>query len=354
MTTNELKELLDAFLERWHPADIQEMTLEDYVGLGNKDTFCQWVETKTRMLGSIKGMTSIKFGIYERKDPNKKPKNYENDKKYSWLRGYGQNCNDAFFNVKSDIIKIVDFAQKGQFDKIDETLLPDLFKWKVAFLFSNERLIPIYKRTVLFKIANHFGLKTNRKTKISEIQNLMISEKPANQNVYDYMRELYDQFGRGKEKEIITGKQSQQPRKRQGRRKRQGSTNRNTESQNRTVTRSYIAEQKHNKIQEELQKQLAEKYGDDNVILEENYVDVKLIQPDYLCFYEVKSSSFASECIKEALGQILLYAHYDEDERKKKIYVVGQYPATEQDKIYIEFVKDNLSLEFDYLNVNIE
>ena len=270
------------------------------------------------------------------------------------MRGYGQNCNDTFFNVKSDIIKIVDFAQKGQFDKIDEILLPDLFKWKVAFLFSNERLIPIYKRTVLFKIANHFGLKTNRKTKISEIQNLMISEKPANQNVYDYMRELYDQFGRGKEKEIITGKQSQQPRKRQGRRKRKGSTNRNTESQNRTVTRSYIAEQKHNKIQEELQKQLAEKYGNDNVILEENYVDVKLIQPDYLCFYEVKSSSFASECIKEALGQILLYAHYDEDERKKKIYVVGQYPATEQDKIYIEFVKDNLSLEFDYLNVNIE
>ena len=63
MTTNELKELLDACLDRWQPDYIQEMTLEEYVGVNNKDTFCQWVETKMRMIGSIKGMTSIRFGI---------------------------------------------------------------------------------------------------------------------------------------------------------------------------------------------------------------------------------------------------------------------------------------------------
>ena len=89
-------------------------------------------------------------------------------------------------------------------------------------------------------------------------------------------------------------------------------------------------------------------------MLEENYVDVKLIQPDYLGFYEVKSASYASECIKEALGQILLYTHYDEDLRTKKIYVVGQYPATEQDITYINFIKNNLKIEFDYLDINIE
>ena len=91
MTTDELKELLDEFLNRWQFEDVENLTLQKYVGVGNKDTFCQWVETKTRMLGSIKGMTSIKFGIYERKDPSKKPKNYANDNKYSWLRTYGSN-----------------------------------------------------------------------------------------------------------------------------------------------------------------------------------------------------------------------------------------------------------------------
>lgn len=99
---------------------------------------------------------------------------------------------------------------------------------------------------------------------------------------------------------------------------------------------------------------LSEKYGDENVVLEENYVDIKLIQPDYITFYEVKSSPYASECIKEALGQILLYSLNDTDKRPKKHIVVGQYPPTDNDKKYIDFLKQNLKLEFDYLNVELE
>ena len=350
MTTDELKELLDGFLNRWQIEDIENMSLQEYVSIGNKDTFCQWVETKTRMLGSIKGMTSIKFGIYERKNPNKKPKNYKNDNKYSWLKAYGDNKNEAFKNVKNDIIKIVKYAEKGQFDKIDDILLPDLFKWKVAFLYSNERLIPIYKRDVLFKIAEHFGLKTNHQTRISEIQEIMISNKPSDKNVYEYMRELYDRFGRDKEKDVITGKTDRGQR----RAKRKRAKGRNIQTHIRTVNRSYIVEQKHNKIQEALRNKLEEKFGKENVILEENYVDVKVIQPDYLGFYEVKSSSYASECIREALGQILLYAYHDQDMREKKIYVVGQYPANEQDKGYIDYIKKTLNIEFEYLNIDIE
>lgn len=352
MTTNELKELLDEFLNRWQIEDVENMTLQEYVSVGNKDTFCQWVETKTRMLGSIKGMTSIKFGIYERKDPNKKPKNYDNDNRYSWLRTYGNNKNEVFENVKKDVIEVIQLSERGQFDKIDDIILPDLFKWKIAFLYSNERLTPIYKREVLFLIAEHFGLKTNHQTKISEIQEVMILNKPSNKNVYDFMRELYDRFGRDNEKDVITGKTEKGKRTKKGQRK--GTTKRNTKTHKRTVSRSYIVEQKHNKIQEALRKKLADKYGEKNVILEENYVDVKLIQPDYLGFYEVKSSSYASECIREALGQILLYSYHDQDKRTKKIYVVGQYPANEQDYGYIDYIKEKLDLEFEYLNVEIE
>jgi hypothetical protein len=70
--------------------------------------------------------------------------------------------------------------------------------------------------------------------------------------------------------------------------------------------------------------------------------------------YEVKSSSYASECVREALGQILFYSYHDQDRRTKKIYVVGQYPANEQDKGYIEYVKDKLNLDFEYLSIEIE
>ena len=203
MTINELKELLDSFLDRWTIENVQNLTLQEYVGLRNKDTFCQWVETKTRMLGSIKGMTSIKFGIYERKDPTKRPKNYKNDNQYSWLQRYGDDRKTAFENTKRNIIKIIQLSEVGKFSEIDNILLPDLFKWKVAFLYSNERLIPIYKRDVLFKIANHFGLKTNQGTPISEIQNVMMLNKPAHLNVYAFMRQLYNQFGDNEDKNEI-------------------------------------------------------------------------------------------------------------------------------------------------------
>lgn len=351
MTINELKELLDEFLDRWTIENVQNLTLQEYVGLGNKDTFCQWVETKTRMLGSIKGMTSIKFGIYERKDQAKKPKNYKNDDQYSWLHGYGDNRKTAFENTKRDIINIIQLSEVGKFTEIDNILLPDLFKWKVAFLYSNERLIPIYKRDVLFKIANHFGLKTDRHTTISEIQNVMILNKPAHLDVYAFMRELYGQFGDNDDKKEIVETKT---REKQRRTTRRAASSRNTTPQIRTVTRSYIAEQKHNKIQEALVKLLSDKYGKDKVILEENHVDIKLIQQNYIAFYEVKSSSYASECIKEALGQILLYSLNDTDKRPKKHIVVGQYPTTENDKKYIDFLKQNLKLEFDYLNIEIE
>lgn len=351
MTINELKELLDEFLDRWTIENVQNLTLQEYVGLGNKDTFCQWVETKTRMLGSIKGMTSIKFGIYERKDPIKRPKNYKNDDQYSWLQGYGDNRKIAFENTKRDIIKIIQLSEVGKFAEINNILLPDLFKWKVAFLYSNERLIPIYKRDVLFRIANHFGLNTDRHTTISEIQDVMMINKPAHLNVYAFMRQLYDQFGDNEDKNDIVGTKTRKSKRRTTRRAANG---RNTTPQIRTVTRSYIAEQKHNKIQKALVKLLSDKYGKDKVILEENHVDIKLIQPNYITFYEVKSSSYASECIKEALGQVLLYSLNDTDKRQKKHIVVGQYPTTENDKKYIDFLKQNLKLEFDYLNVEIE
>ncbi len=349
MTIDELKELLDEFLNRWTIDNVKRMTLQEYVGLRNKDTFCQWVETKTKMLGSIKGLTSIKFGIYERNDPAKKPKNYRNDEKYSWLRDYGDNRKEAFENVKRDIIKIIHLAELGKFEQIDNIILPDLFKWKVAFLYSNERLIPIYKHDVLIRIAEHFGLSTTRNTTISEIQNVMMLNKPAHLNVYEFMRQLYNQFGETKDKKEIIGKRGGGQRI-----TRKSATVRNTDTQVRTVTRSYFAEQRHNKIQEALKNILVKKYGKGNVVLEENFVDIKLIQPDYISFYEVKSSPYASECIKEALGQVLLYSLNDTDKRPKKHFVVGQYPATDNDKKYIDFLKKNLKVEFQYISVDLE
>ncbi len=138
------------------------------------------------------------------------------------------------------------------------------------------------------------------------------------------------------------------------RKTRKGTTQRNTEPYTITAPRSYRVEQKHNIIQEALKKSLSDRYGEENIILEENYVDVRLIQPNYLGFYEVKSSSYASDCIKEALGQVLFYSFQDQDDRTKKIFVVGQYPANKQDLSYIRYIKEIINVDFEYIYVDIE
>lgn len=340
------REILNEFLERWDIDAIKSMTLEHYVSVGDKDTFCQWLETKTRALGSIKGINSSKFGIYKRSDPNAKPKNLVSDNIYSWQRYYGETRKEAFQNVKAEILKIIDYSEKGDFEKIDDLHLTLFLKWKIAYLYSNERLIPIFKKAVLHKIAEHYGLSVTRKTKTSEIQNLIIANKPSHLSIYQFADFLYEKFGRDNGKTTNTGKKRKTTRK--------GTKTRNSSWQSRIGSKSYIAEQKHNKIQEVLQQQLEQKYGMDNVVLEENYVDIKVKLKNEIHFYEVKSSAFAADCIREGLGQIMSYMQKDDDDRTKILFIAGQYGPNQDEIDYLNFIKRKLKIDFDYVSVELK
>ena len=340
MQSSELTNLLHQFLDIWSLEKVKSMTLDEYVNVNDKETFCQWVETKTRPLGSMKGYTSIKFGIYKREDPKVKPPKYYNDNTHSWIEEFGTTKSEAFDSVKKAIIEVIEFSEKGQFDKIDAIKIPDLFKWKIAFLYSNERLIPIYKRKVLHEIGRHFGLKINRKTKVSQIHEVMIENKPIEYSVYEFMHELYDRFGRDQEQsETKTRKPSDTI---------------NTDPYERNMKAgSYIVDNKHGKIQKALHTILIEKYGKQSVTIEDNFVDLKVTQFNYVTFYEVKSASYAIGCIRQALGQVLLYAHRDQINKTQKIIVAGQYAPSKEEKEYISFLKKQLTIEFDYINVEI-
>jgi len=107
--TEVCKDTLDKFLNRWPVDAVNKMTLDQYVSVGNPDTFCQWVETKTVNLGNTKGpVGSINFGIYKRTNKNKEPRNYDNDEEYSWRKSFDANTRKETFEiVKNEIIKII-------------------------------------------------------------------------------------------------------------------------------------------------------------------------------------------------------------------------------------------------------
>ena len=89
------------------------------------------------------------------------------------------------------------------------------------------------------------------------------------------------------------------------------------------------------------------------VFLETNWVDLKVVLTNEIIFYEVKSASYASDCIEEALGQILGYVFSDDDTRKKRIVVVGQFPPNDGDQRFIEYIKSLLRIEFSYEHVDL-
>jgi hypothetical protein len=267
-----------------------------------------------REQGSLEALTvfphgSLEFGS-EATNPPPPKKNYYYDENYSWQKVFGHGRDEAFMNIKGEILQIIDYSEKGHFRRIDTLHLTQFVKWKIAYLYSGERLIPIFNNDILAKIAADFGISGNRP--YPEIQDEMIARKPVHITTHQYMLKLCDKFGGGAKEKAESGKRIR-------RTTRQAAAEKNIGTQTRRGAGTYVATPKHNILQEALKHKLIEKYGKENVLMEENNVDIKVLQPKKIYFYEVKSSAYASDCIREALGQILSYAYIDSDSRPKSL-----------------------------------
>lgn len=342
---NNDRSILNDFLKTWTLEKVQMMRLDEYVNTKDPETFCQYVETKTRLLGSINGLNSIKFGIYRRGDKTNRPKNVASDSDYSWMKYYGTKRNDAFKEIKEDLIKIIEAAQKSELENIDDIRLYNIFKWKVAFLYSNEGFIPIFNKDALTFTARNLGMEVTKDTKYSEIHKYIAKKKPIGKSVYDYMRELYYIY---REKQKLEDKEKTTKRK-----FRKGTDKKKTTPQERKGTEAHIAEQFHNELQNKLGDYLSKKFGKSNVIFEENYVDVKVQQPDRICYYEVKTACFAEYCIRQGIGQLLAYSFSEKDSMKKKELVVfGKNRPTSDEIKFISFINKQLNgFDFSYLSL---
>src|SRR5215213_3542105 len=105
------QKILREFRTRWPLSNVKQMSLDKYVGVHNKDTFCYWVEMKTISLGSIRGYPSNKFGIYKRTDSSRLPLSgdFSYDEEFTWRTKFGNNRNDAFSSVKALVLQTVNY-----------------------------------------------------------------------------------------------------------------------------------------------------------------------------------------------------------------------------------------------------
>lgn len=173
---------------------LADMPLEDYTNLNKENSFCYWLESRTSDLGSIWGGSSYKFGIYRYKN---KPSATDNrilcDDQYAWYAKYGKaTAQEAYKLVLEAVKEVATAAREHNLEAIDNIdTLGDTVKWKIAFLYSEENLIPIYNHGMLEKLAAHFGLENPKERKISELQHFLW-ERKGNADLYDYYDSLLE------------------------------------------------------------------------------------------------------------------------------------------------------------------
>ena len=191
----ELYKLKQDFLDYWPIDRLESMTLEEYTDTNRENSFCYWLEHITRDLGSIVGGSSYKFGIYKRSSLSevKEESNRNTDGEYAWFKKYGLTATEAFNNIKKQIVDIAKYAQNNNLNIIDEIELGDAYKWKIAFLYSDYKVINIFKKEALNFVAKSLYNSEQLPLKYGDLNSFMLS-KNEGEDYFNFTRKLWKHY----------------------------------------------------------------------------------------------------------------------------------------------------------------
>jgi hypothetical protein len=192
MESAKARKALNRFLERWGIDAVKTMTLEEYNSVGSKDSFCYWLEHESEVLGLIGGTPSNKFGIWQIKNAIQGASDdFLDDGNYKWYKKYGNNADSAFNTVKALLITIIESAKNDDFQKIDGIDYFSLAKWKVAFIYSNNQLIPVYKKNTVRQIAKNLEFVNYSIARISALHKYIVEQKEDDEDFFDFASRQY-------------------------------------------------------------------------------------------------------------------------------------------------------------------
>lgn len=341
--------LLKKFLNRWSLKNVEKMTISEYSQLNNNDTFCYWVEYKTHELANISGSAnSFKFEIFERKDKSKiyKTDDYIKDELYSWRKRAGNTREEAFTKTKINIIKIIKSSLAGNFEEIDskEIKLSPIFKWKIAFLYSDKRLLAISEKKSVKWLAEQYGMQNFKNARVSSVHRFLLKQIDDN-NYWNNMAEMWelcDLFKKKGQDIVIESKL----------RGRKETTKKKSNECFRIINihKKILITNEHNKIQNALYKKLVSRFTKKAVKMEKNFIDVRVEIENKVIFFEVKCAASANLCIRMALGQVIEYAFKDNTQKEKVIVIYGNQKPNNDEDAYISQLTNFLpDLSFSYL-----
>lgn len=123
---------------------------------------------------------------------------------------------------------------------------------------------------------------------------------------------------------------------------------RSEESRRRAAQESGEYDPTHVRLQNRVYDLLVDHYGVGVVFYEKGYVDLSIESANCTVLIEIKTASTAKRCMREAIGQLLEYAHYPNTKKNCDFVIMGDAPMTGKDESYLEFLRRQYNLPLHY------
>lgn len=143
-------EIRNSFVSKFNINYLINMPINDFVigrsqiDENGKNSFCYVLETQMKKLGEMRGATVEKFGVW-----------YSNeDSDYKHTSKYGSHTKEAYNNVIKAICELIVAGNKDDYETIQKSLIPPLFKGKILSTYYPEKYIPIFKEDDVDKFLN--------------------------------------------------------------------------------------------------------------------------------------------------------------------------------------------------------
>lgn len=174
------------FIKKFPKEKLLDLKVEEYIGYGDKTTFCYFLEFGNLTMG-IGGGNATKFGIYANKN-----KDYIKNNEIL----LDEKLRKEFHTIKDYIIKALDLVEKNEIEKIDlkESPIWPLVLLKILFLYNPDVFLPIGAFIQLKCIAEDLGLK---EVKIDK-ENLLILNSKSKENLLqmdNFLNWNYEKLG---------------------------------------------------------------------------------------------------------------------------------------------------------------
>lgn len=184
----DLRQLREEFVRRFPIERLAGLTLEEYA-LGHegfRDSFCYWLEFKTKRLGHMGGNVS-KFGVWMGRDG------------WRWNKIY-DTAEDALAKIKGALSALIEAVEHERFDELDrigEERLADGLRCKPLTLYFPEQFLLMWQPEHMAHFLNTFGAKPHGEVLARNRQLLQLLRSFPEFKDFDtfgMMRFLYSSF----------------------------------------------------------------------------------------------------------------------------------------------------------------